>query len=39
MDAEVNKDIVSFLCHSAIPVQQENAQLKEGRRKKRIIVK
>lgn len=34
MDAEVNKDIVSFLSHSAIPVQQENAQLKEGRPEK-----
>jgi preprotein translocase subunit SecA len=31
MDAEVNKDIVSFLCHASIPVQQENAPLKEGR--------
>ena len=34
MDAEVNKDIVSFLSHSAIPIQQENAQLKEGRQEK-----
>jgi preprotein translocase subunit SecA len=34
MDAEVNKDIVSFLCHSSIPIQQENAQLKEGRQQK-----
>ena len=34
MDAEVNKDIVSFLCHSSIPIQQENAQLKEGRQEK-----
>jgi preprotein translocase subunit SecA len=34
MDADVNKDIVSFLCHSAIPMQQENAQLKEGRAQK-----
>jgi len=34
MDAEVNKDIVSFLSHSAIPVQQETAQLKEGRPEK-----
>lgn len=30
MDADVNKDIVSFLCHSSLPVQQ-NAPLKEGR--------
>jgi preprotein translocase subunit SecA len=34
MDAEVNKDIVSFLCHSSIPIQQEDAHLKEGRREK-----
>src|SRR5437868_4924236 len=34
MDADVNKDIVSFLCHSSIPVQQEHAQLKEGREEK-----
>ena len=34
MDAEVNKDIVSFLSHSGIPIQQENAQLKEGRPEK-----
>ena len=34
MDAEVNKDIVSFLSHAAIPVQQENAPLKEGRPEK-----
>ena len=34
MDADVNKDIVSFLSHAAIPVQQENAPLKEGRPEK-----
>ena len=34
MDSEVNKDIVSFLCHSAIPIQQENAQLREGHQQK-----
>ncbi|HVZ56604.1 MAG TPA: preprotein translocase subunit SecA [Chitinophagaceae bacterium] len=34
MDSEVNKDIVSFLCHAAIPVQQENVPLKEGRQQK-----
>lgn len=34
MDADVNKDIVSFLCHSSIPVQQQNAPLKEGRPEK-----
>ncbi len=27
MNNEVNKDIVSFLCHASIPIQQENAQL------------
>jgi preprotein translocase subunit SecA len=34
MNNEVNKDIVSFLCHAAVPVQQENAPLKEGRQQK-----
>ena len=34
MDADVNKNIVSFLSHAAIPIQQENAQLKEGRAEK-----
>jgi preprotein translocase subunit SecA len=35
MDADVNKDIVSFLCHANIPAaQQQNAQLKEGRQEK-----
>jgi preprotein translocase subunit SecA len=34
MDAEVNKDIVSFLCHSSIPIEKENAPLKEGRKEK-----
>jgi preprotein translocase subunit SecA len=34
MNTEVNKDIISFLCHSSIPIQQENAQLKEGRQQK-----
>jgi preprotein translocase subunit SecA len=34
MDADVNKDIVSFLCHSSIPNQQDNPQLKEGRTQK-----
>lgn len=34
MNTEVNKDIVSFLCHSSIPIQQENAPLKEGRQLK-----
>ncbi|MBI5373065.1 MAG: preprotein translocase subunit SecA [Sphingobacteriales bacterium] len=34
MNADVNKDIVSFLSHSSLPIQQENAQLKEGRQQK-----
>jgi preprotein translocase subunit SecA len=34
MTGEVNKDIVSFLCHSSIPIQQEDAHLKEGRQQK-----
>jgi len=34
MNNDVNKDIVSFLCHSSIPLQQENASLKEGRQQK-----
>jgi preprotein translocase subunit SecA len=33
MTAEVNKDIVSFLCHASIPLQQ-NENLKEGRQQK-----
>lgn len=31
MDSEVNKDIVSFLCHAAIPQQKNNAPLREGK--------
>ncbi len=34
MNGDVNKDIVSFLSHSTIPVQQDNAPLKEGRQQK-----
>jgi preprotein translocase subunit SecA len=35
MDDQVNKDIVSFLCHAAIPMEQTNAgQIREGREKK-----
>ncbi|HOZ68386.1 MAG TPA: preprotein translocase subunit SecA [Chitinophagaceae bacterium] len=34
MNADVNKDIVSFLSHAALPVQEENAPLKEGRQEK-----
>src|SRR5205085_9498019 len=40
MDDEVNKDIVSFLCHCTIPVEQTNAgrpgsnRIREGREEK-----
>ena len=34
MNADVNKDIVSFLSHASLPVQEENTQLKEGRQEK-----
>ena len=35
MDDQVNKDIVSFLSHAQIPMEQTNAgQIKEGREKK-----
>jgi len=35
MDGEMNKDIVSFLCHSSIPVEENsNASIHEGRQRK-----
>jgi preprotein translocase subunit SecA len=35
MDDQVNKDIVSFLCHAAIPMEQSNnGQIREGRERK-----
>ncbi len=35
MDDQVNKDIVSFLCHCAIPMEETNeAKIKEGRDQK-----
>ncbi len=35
MDDTVNKDIVSFLCHAAIPMEQTNAgRIQEGREQK-----
>lgn len=35
MDDQVNKDIVSFLCHAQIPIEQTNAgQIREGRERK-----
>ncbi len=33
MDAEVNKNIVEFLCHATIPIENES-QVKEGRQEK-----
>jgi preprotein translocase subunit SecA len=33
MDSEVNKDIVQFLCHASIPLN-DGDELKEGRQKK-----
>jgi preprotein translocase subunit SecA len=35
MDGELNKDIVSFLCHAGLPVEQgQGQQLREGREQK-----
>jgi len=39
MDADVNKDIISFLCHAGIPVEQQGngsqqQQIREGREQK-----
>ena len=34
MDSEVNRNIVSFMCHAALPQQEHQAPLKEGRREK-----
>ncbi|HVM88516.1 MAG TPA: preprotein translocase subunit SecA [Puia sp.] len=34
MDSEVNKDIVSFLCHCTIPVEESQANIREGREQK-----
>lgn len=34
MDSEVNRDIVSFLCHSGIPVESNNTPIREGREQK-----
>jgi preprotein translocase subunit SecA len=31
MDAEVNKDIVSFLCHVALPIESGGSNVREGR--------
>jgi preprotein translocase subunit SecA len=34
LDSEMNRDIVSFLCHSAIPVGSQNEEIREGREQK-----
>jgi len=34
MDSEVNKDIVSFLCHSGIALEDHKEPIREGREKK-----
>jgi preprotein translocase subunit SecA len=34
MTGDVNKDIVSFLAHATLPIQQESTNLKEGRQEK-----
>jgi preprotein translocase subunit SecA len=34
MDEEVNRNIVSFLCHATIPIEENSTTLKEGRAKK-----
>ncbi len=34
MDSEVNRDIVSFLSHSSIPVDEKNTKVREGREQK-----
>ncbi len=34
MNSELSRDIVSFLCYAGIPVQENNAPLREGREEK-----
>ena len=34
MDAEVNKEVVSFLCHAALPVENNGNTVREGRESK-----
>jgi preprotein translocase subunit SecA len=35
MDSDLNKNIISFLCHSNIPIEQQgNGQIREGREQK-----
>ncbi len=35
MDSDLNKNIISFLCHASIPIEQQgNGQIREGREQK-----
>jgi preprotein translocase subunit SecA len=34
MDSELNREIVSFLCHSNIPIEENRAPIREGREQK-----
>jgi len=34
MDSDVNREIISFLCHSSIPVEQNTTEIREGQEKK-----
>lgn len=34
MNADVNRNIVNFLCHATLPAQQQEAGLKEGRQQR-----
>jgi preprotein translocase subunit SecA len=34
MSSDVNRDIVSFLCHAQLPIQEEAPNLREGRQQK-----
>lgn len=34
MDSDVNREIISFLCHSSIPVEQNTSQIREGQEQK-----
>jgi preprotein translocase subunit SecA len=34
LDGEMNRDIVSFLCHSAIPIGAQDEEIREGREQK-----
>ncbi len=34
MDSEINREIVSFLCHAGIPMEQGNGQIRERREEK-----